>query len=427
MRPDVAVLINGAVAGWVRKQERGHGADFSYDDAYASRRDATPLSLAYPLRHKHHEVGDWLDGLLPPSLELRQQIGRAHRARSQHPVDLLATEIGLDCAGSAQFVPTSHAEQAGTPRDSGYDRLTDNDMGIGLAALKRGAVAWEQAMGRPLSFSLSGAQTKVALRRDAHGAWSLPYGDAASTHILKIELPSFPDNIVIEHLCQTALRAIGIPAARTEVAQFGSGRALVVARFDRARRDDGTVRRRHQEDLCQATGTPAHQKQQWTGGPGPRRIAEVLWSESDTGAECVRRFADALIANWVLLAPDAHAKNYSMLLSGSTARLAPLYDVCSEAPWRTAQEMQHIQMAMRCGASYDAADMGRGEWTACAESLRLPTPEVLSRAHEIGTELPRAVIDAAAALPPALRRNEHVSRLVGTMQGRPQAVANSLR
>jgi serine/threonine-protein kinase HipA len=41
----------------------------------------------------------------------------------------------------------------------------------------------------------------------------------------------------------------------------------------------------------------------------------------------LERFGKAVIVNYLLLAPDAHAKNYSLLLVGSLVRLAPLYDV----------------------------------------------------------------------------------------------------
>ena len=50
----------------------------------------------------------------------------------------------------------------------------------------------------------------------------------------------------------------------------------------------------------------------------------------------VRRFADALAWNWIIGGTDAHAKNYSLLLSGSDVRLAPLYDIASALPYVTA-------------------------------------------------------------------------------------------
>ena len=47
------------------------------------------------------------------------------------------------------------------------------------------------------------------------------------------------------------------------------------------------------------------------------------------------RFADALIWNWIVGGTDAHAKNYSLLLSADQVRLAPLYDIASGLPYGT--------------------------------------------------------------------------------------------
>ncbi len=52
-------------------------------------------------------------------------------------------------------------------------------------------------------------------------------------------------------------------------------------------------------------------------------------------AGAVRRFADALIWNWLIAGTDAHAKNYSLLLAGDQVRLAPLYDIASALPYPT--------------------------------------------------------------------------------------------
>jgi len=43
----------------------------------------------------------------------------------------------------------------------------------------------------------------------------------------------------------------------------------------------------------------------------------------------VNRFVDALAYNWIIRGTDAHAKNYSVLLSGSQVRLARLYDIAT--------------------------------------------------------------------------------------------------
>lgn len=92
----------------------------------------------------------------------------------------------------------------------------------------------------------------------------------------------------------------------------------------------------HQEDLCQALGVPPSLKYQNEDGPTPSQIARLLRDVMPPGAgeDAVRRFADALIWNWLIGGTDAHAKNYSILLAGDQVRLAPLYDIASAPPVR---------------------------------------------------------------------------------------------
>lgn len=416
MTADLAVLMHGRVAGHITKGRRST-ARLRYEERYAAGQGETPLSLALPLSVREHEIGDWLDGLLPPSLDLRQEIGRAHGAASQHPVDLLATEIGADCAGAVQFCRPEQAESV-LARNSGVTPLDDDSIGRSLRALRHGAVAWERAVGQPLSFSLSGAQTKVAMHKSTDGAWGVPYGNTPSTHIVKIALPSYDSNDVVEHVCMSALRAIGIDAAETEIVEAGGERAIAVRRFDRRVDADGNLRRIHQEDCCQATGTASDRKYQWHGGPSPAAIADLLHTESQQADADVTRFMDALLANWVLLAPDAHAKNYSVQLQGFLVRLAPLYDVCSMAPWRDDPALPYLQMAMKSGESYDAYAMRSDEWRSCAAALRLPAADVFERADELARLLPAAVIEQAERLPAHLRSAEPVERLAQIMDMR---------
>ena len=416
MTADMAVLMHGRLAGHVAR-ERGNAARLRYEERYTADQAATPLSLALPLRTREHEIGDWLDGLLPPSLDLRQEIGRTHHAASQHPVDLLATEIGADCAGAVQFCRPDETESV-LARSSGVTALDDVSMGRSLNALRRGAVAWEQEVGQPLSFSLSGAQTKVAIHKSADGTWGVPYGNTPSTHIVKIALPSYDGNDVVEHVCMSALRAAGIDAAETEIIEAGGARAIAVRRFDRYVDAEGSLRRIHQEDCCQATGTPSGSKYQWHGGPSPTMIADLLHTESQQSNVDVPRFMDALLANWVLLAPDAHAKNYSVQLQGHLVRFAPLYDVCSMAPWRDDTALAYLQMAMKSGESYDAYAMNPDEWRSCAAALRMPTADILERADELARLLPASVIEQAERLPSHLRSAEPVERLAEIMDKR---------
>src|SRR5262249_50934499 len=109
----------------------------------------------------------------------------------------------------------------------------------------------------------------------------------------------------------------------------GGHRLIAVARYDRALGPGGTVERLHQEDFCQATGTPPRHKYQEDGGPSLRRIAEILRAVDPDGLPRLLRAAslNVLIANG-----DAHGKNFSLLHERSGGlRLAPLYDLMSTA------------------------------------------------------------------------------------------------
>ena len=65
----------------------------------------------------------------------------------------------------------------------------------------------------------------------------------------------------------------------------------------------------------------------------------------------MRRFADALIWNWLIAGTDAHAKNYSLLLAGAQVRLAPLYDVASALPYPDLH-VRRLRFAMKIGGDY---------------------------------------------------------------------------
>ena len=212
--------------------------------------------------------------------------------------------------------------------------LTEEEVAERLRDLRADTTAW---LGRSFTgqFSLAGAQAKTALlQRD--GRWGVPSGATPTTHILKPAVAGLDDHDLNEHLCLDAARRAGLIAARTRIERFGEETAVVVTRYDRIA-TGGAIRRVHQEDLCQALGIPPTRKYQNEGGPGPVQIVRLLrGAMRPTAAEdAVRRFADALAWNWLIAGTDAHAKNYSLLLAGPEARLAPLYDIASALPYGT--------------------------------------------------------------------------------------------
>jgi serine/threonine-protein kinase HipA len=116
-------------------------------------------------------------------------------------------------------------------------------------------------------------------------------------------------------------------AATAEVHRWTDRPVLVVARYDRVVSPDGTVRRVHQEDMCQALARRPEQKYESEGGPRFAEIAELVRRLSTSPREDLLRLAGALALTVAVGNVDAHGRNLSLLYDFPVRRLAPLYDV----------------------------------------------------------------------------------------------------
>jgi HipA-like C-terminal domain len=160
-----------------------------------------------------------------------------------------------------------------------------------------------------------------------------------------------------------------ISANPASAPMFGDQSAIVVDRYDRYPSGAG-FGRIHQGDLCQALAVPPTRKYQNEGGPGPNDIAELLRRAMPTrfAEQAVRGFADALIWNWLIAGTDAHAKNYSLLLSRGEARLAPLYDIASALPYGQAAALDSwvldsaCRRVLRAWLNFSAGRRRAGRW-----------------------------------------------------------------
>jgi serine/threonine-protein kinase HipA len=167
----------------------------------------------------------------------------------------------------------------------------------------------------------------------------------------------------------------------------------VVTRYDRSFEEE-TILRVHQEDICQALSFPPVRKYQNEGGPAAADVTALLRKSMRPAiaGDAVKRFADALIWNWLIGGTDAHAKNYSLLLAGRTVRLAPLYDIASALPYGTHE--RKLRLAMKIGGSYDVYPR-RNTWPAAARELGLDPGALLDRVRELCERAPDAFADAA--------------------------------
>jgi serine/threonine-protein kinase HipA len=174
--------------------------------------------------------------------------------------------------------------------------------------------------------SLAGYQGKVLLGRTDQGQWSRPTNGAPSTWILKPdrEYPLAENEVT----CLRLATNCGLPVPDVELVDLIDTKILAIRRYDR---DETTtpIARIHQEDGCQATGTPPMQKYEYARGPSLKDLAGVLRDHGDVGA--TRNLLQRVIFNVAIGNADAHAKNFSFLHDADTTllTLAPVYDVLS--------------------------------------------------------------------------------------------------
>jgi serine/threonine-protein kinase HipA len=393
----LAVVLEGHHAGQLSQDPDGRLV-FSYDEDYRAGAEATPLSLSMPLSrasHTHATIDPFLRGLLPDSDAVLARWGRRFGVSANSPFALLS-HVGEDVAGAAQFVIPERLDEATAPGK--VDGVDEDYIADRLRTLRSDRSAWDDARA-PGQFSLAGAQSKFALYRSPTGQWGLPTGRQATTHILKPALPDLADQDVNEHLCLVAARNLGLRAARSEVMIFGDQRAIVLPRYDRQLASNGQVIRVHQEDLCQALAIPPDRKYEDEDGPGIVTMVELVRTVQPV-AEAVsstEHYVKALAYNWLIYGPDAHAKNYSLLLSGAEVLPSPLYDISSVLPYPTSFNMPQMAMAMSVNGKYQNNLIHREDWAALAADLGLDPDQVLYWVRDLAVRVPDALNTAARA------------------------------
>ena len=420
------VVLEGRPIGEVERL--GSGAlRLHFDDTYSNDPDATLLSVSMPPGNSSHGdalVTPWLWGLLPDNADVLSRWGRDFGVSVSSPYALLGTQVGHDCAGAVQFCPPDDLDDL-VARPGDVQWIDEAEVAARLRTLRADSTSW-LGPGFTGQFSLGGAQAKTALHH-ADGGWGVPSGSVPTTHILKPAVPGFEAQDLNEHICLSAARALGLPAATTKIEAFEDETAIVVERFDRAIRD-GNLVRVHQEDLCQALSVPPARKYQSDGGPTPAQIAELIRT-AIPGADAetdVWRFADALALNWLIVGTDAHAKNHGLLLAGTQIRLAPLYDIASYLPYDDSDGYK-VKLAMKIGDDYKLRRTDRrSAWEHAARDLKLDTDRLVQRVVDLAERLPAAVESAAADAGVADLESDLPQRLVDLVTDRCERCATIL-
>jgi serine/threonine-protein kinase HipA len=358
-----------------------------YTPDWRGSRDAFPVSVRMPLATAEASseiVLPWLANLLPEGAALNT----AGRWLGVDPTDVMGmmARIGGDVAGALSF---------GAPRAGHPPR------GIPIPD----AAALERIIGdlprRPfligddgVSMSLAGAQEKLPVTRLDSGVLAIPADGMPSTHILK------PDHetrlygaVHNEALCMVLARRVGLPVAEVTTGRAGTRAYLLVTRYDRARSGTGWVRL-HQEDFCQALGKPPASKYQknQSGLPGPtmKDMFEIVRRHAP--GRSIARLLDATIFNVLICNTDAHAKNFSLLLTGPrSAELAPLYDLMCAAAWDGVTN----NMAQEIGGSARGNQLTAKHWRRLARDAGTNATATLKRVETLIDRVETEVASAA--------------------------------
>lgn len=384
------IWMNGFYVGtW----DRAHASTdrFTYDGDWMQAAEGRPLSLSLPFTRGHGSthgtalrsdaVRAYFENLIPDNDRILQRLRDRYQARSTSAFDLLAA-IGRDCAGAVQLVPAG--AQPGDVHRIDATPLDER----GVAQLLRDLTAdrpWNAEESNAFRISIAGAQEKTALLKH-NGNWCIPNGATPSTHIFKLPLglvgnirADMRDSVELEWLCMEIVREFGLPVARTEIGVFEDQKALIVERFDRRLSSDGAWWIRiPQEDFCQALGLPPSLKYESDGGPGARKIMDVLRGSDDAVADRTVFFKAQLLF-WLLAATDGHAKNFSIhLLPGGAYHLAPLYDILSMYPIQghglSELDPRKAKLAMAVegrNRHYSIHEIHRWHWKSMAERVGL--------------------------------------------------------
>jgi serine/threonine-protein kinase HipA len=352
---------------------------FQYRQEWLAAPNAVALSQSLPLRSEpflDDSCRAFFSGLLPEG-NLRRLIAQQYQVSNQNDFALL-NAIGGECAGAITFIPSSQSIANQIKPD--VDWLNEKELIAMLDELPRRPM---MAGHDGIRLSLAGAQDKLPVVFEGQRI-GLPKGDQPSTHILKPAIANIEQSVINEAFCLALAQAADLPSAQAQIYMVRDRSILLVSRYDRRMGKEGRPERLHQEDFCQALGVAPEMKYQNEGGPDFKACFQLLRNATRPSAIQVLRLLDAAVFNALIGNHDAHAKNFSLLYSGSAPSLAPLYDLLSTAVY----EHLNPKMAMKLGGKYLFNDVFPKHWDQFALDAGLSKALAKKRVLRIANALP---------------------------------------
>ena len=363
----LAVFYESRTVGHI--EVHADGPSFVYDPSWLRTRGAFPISMLMPLSPRRTEPVvflPWIANLLPEGAQLRT-IGTRLGAAPEDALAIL-TEIGRDTAGALSI------GEPGSSNSGDWRPIAgDGELERILVELPRKPfLAGEDGV----SMSLAGVQSKLGVAIDARGRICIPIDGAPSTHILKPDSESLFGGVQNEALCLTLARRCGMKAPVVTTGKAGKRSYFLITRYDRIQQGE-RWRRLHQEDFCQALGKPPSAKYEssQTGIKGPTLAEMFALTRNAMGASDILRLLDYVVFNIIACNTDAHAKNYSLMISGRGFELAPIYDVMCAAAWDGVTK----NLAQKIAGKNRGEHLQRRHWQTFARDTGLNATRLLAR------------------------------------------------
>ncbi len=411
---ELPVYYESRVVGAI--EVHAEGPSFAYTPEWLSMRGAFPISLLMPLSPRRVAPRlflPWAANLLPESTQLKA-IGLQLGASPGDVIGILS-ELGRDTAGALSIGEpgTANADWRPIPGDKALERI--------LAELpSKPFLVGDDGV----SMSLAGVQTKLGVAIDAKGRICVPINGAPSTWILKPDSERLFGGVQNEALCLVLAKRLGLNAPEVTTGKAGKRTYLMVKRYDRVEQS-GRWRRLHQEDFCQALGKPPSAKYEsnQTGIAGPTLAEMFAVTRNAMQAPDVVNLLDYVIFNVIACNTDAHAKNYSLMISGKGFRLAPIYDVMCAQAW------EHVtrNMAQKIAGKSRGEHLKRRHWLRFAADVGLNGPRLIARVEALAKA---ALIETrnAAAEVAAMPAGAHplMQQVAEAIEGRARALLSGL-
>lgn len=410
----LSVWWDGVLVGALRIDDHGD-LSFAYDAGWLADPARPAISVSLPKQPEpfdRRRTRPFFAGLLP---EEAQREAAAHALGVSRANDFRLLEgLGGDVAGALTLWP--EAQTPPTPAYRPADAPLADDV---LVSILDRLPARPMLAGEPgLRLSLAGAQQKLPVVL-VDGRVALPGPGQPTTHILKPSIARLSGSTANEALAMRLASACGLAAAAVEPRRTGGRTYLLVSRYDRQVEADGTVRRLHQEDFCQALGIAPEHKYAAEGGPIFRDAFGLVRRACATPAPALLRLLDAAIFNVIIGNADAHGKNFSLLYGLAGIDLAPLYDLLCTAAWPEV----HPKLAMKVARRATLEAFTPDTWSEFGAEIGMPGPFVRRRAAALAAEVLDQLPDVMAGLAADAFGGEDLERVGEVIRRRAQRVA----